>query len=271
MDLRDEDLITARQEYTRQGLDVLYGRSFEETLLPVREAAGTIARSDPPAWSGDPRADLLGALLSAGRLRRQYEKHGISRQIWEDTMEDVGRWARTYCETTGNVGLAETGWLSNHFSFRLFQLGRLQFCLEPAAFSSPEHGIKEKNPLISVHIPAGKPLDPAACDQSFALARAFFPRYFPDYPFPYFSCHSWLLDPGVIPLCGENSRIASFQKRFVIVAMTPSSAIARYVLRWNIRADEIADFPVKNDFQRRVKAALIQGHPFYEATGVLAR
>lgn len=261
----------ARQEYTRQGLDALYGASFDEVLLPELEGATAAAEKKPLRWSNDPKTNLLTALLLGQPLRETYLRHNIDLQILRDTLDDIGRWARTYFGYSGKAGLAEAAWLSNHLNFRLFQLGRLQFCMEPADFSVPDRGIQCGDPLVSVHICAGSPLDPARCDQAFSLARAFFQNYFPAYPFRFFSCHSWLLDAQVLPLVGERSNIAAFQKRFQIVDRVPSAAIARYCFRWNILPDEIADICPENSFQQRLKMQILAGTQFYEATGILAR
>ena len=58
----------ARQEYTRQGLDALYQKDFEEALLPALSQAAEIYRADTLRWSGDPKTDLLAALLWSQKL-----------------------------------------------------------------------------------------------------------------------------------------------------------------------------------------------------------
>ena len=182
----------ARQEYTRQGLDALYQKDFEEALLPARSQAAEIYRADTLRWSGDPKTDLLAALLWSQKLLNDYQRHQLPDEVFYHTINDIGRWASEYWSYSGKIGLAESAWLTNHLTLRLFQLGRLQFCMEPADFSAPAFGLEPGEPLVSVHICRGGSLDPAACDTSFARARAFFPKHFPAYAFRFFSCHSWL-------------------------------------------------------------------------------
>ena len=44
-----------------------------------------------------------------------------------------------------------------------------------------------------------------------------------------------------------------------------------YVFRWNIQPDEIAGYSPKNSFQQCLKAQILAGKQFYEATGIIAR
>lgn len=168
----------ARQEYTRQGLDALYQKDFEEALLPARSQAAEIYRADTLRWSGDPKTDLLAAFLWSQKLLNDYQRHQLPDEVFYHTIDDIGRWASEYWSYSGRIGLAESAWLTNHLTLRLFQLGRLQFCMEPADFSAPAFGLEPGEPLVSVHICRGGSLDPAACDASFAQARAFFRNTF---------------------------------------------------------------------------------------------
>ena len=81
---------------------------------------------------------------------------------------------------------------------KLSELGRLQF---------EDHG----DGVLDVHIPeTGLPLEPDACDASFARAR----EVYPDHHMA--QCTSWLLDPQLAEALPPASNIVGFQRRFVL-------------------------------------------------------
>lgn len=99
-------------------------------------------------------------------------------------------------EVRGEEPFADLEWIEVVWSGRLAELGRLQF---------EDHG----DGVLDVHIPeSGLPLDPGACDASFARAREVFPGHHTA------MCHSWLLDPQLAGVLPPDSNIVRFQRRF---------------------------------------------------------
>lgn len=70
---------------------------------------------------------VLILLMRLPWLIERYQEHRIPEKYLIDTLSDVGIWMDVCEKKTGFPGLLEYGWLSNHFSFRLFRIGRLQF------------------------------------------------------------------------------------------------------------------------------------------------
>jgi hypothetical protein len=74
---------------------------------------------------GFPGLALFGGLP---RLREIYRRRGISNQVFEKTLSDVGVWMEDFKDRNdGALGFARTSWLMWHFRGYLFRLGRLQF------------------------------------------------------------------------------------------------------------------------------------------------
>ena len=121
----------------------------------------------------------------------------LTEKILVDTMTDIVRWTDIWTDLKGELWLGETGWLSRHLSMKLFAIGRLQFCMAPAEHSVEEKGISVGDPIIEIHIPAAGPLKTEDCLASIAAANEFFGKYYPDYKYKAFTCHSWLLDSRI--------------------------------------------------------------------------
>ena len=76
------------------------------------------------------RAAMIPALvLLAGvpRLWAMHEERGIPNEVTCATLRDIEIWLRHFQRAQGYWGLQNMGWPTNHFSGRLFRIGRLQF------------------------------------------------------------------------------------------------------------------------------------------------
>lgn len=184
---------------------------------------------------------VFPVLYNLASAKEAYNKRGIPESILKEAMADVPRWIETFSERTNNRfrGFAEIGWLREHLSLRLFQLGRLQF--QPSTFPKETLCLKckkdgslrlvksnedfseddweivcqEGDPIAYVHIPAGSKLDTIACEQSFEVAPAFFKKYFSDKPMPKaFVCSSWLLYEDFEKILPAESNIVAFNRLF---------------------------------------------------------
>jgi hypothetical protein len=153
-----------------------------------------------------------------------YRKKGIDPEIGRRSLADLGRHMTHHRRRLGYGGFnVNVGWLAEHFTGRLFQLGRLQFDrgslgnTTSRELQSAGIDIKHRDPILGVHIPdyCG-PFDPAACDESFAMAREFFPKHFPDENLEIVTCYSWLLSKDLPTYLPETSNIIAFQRRFTI-------------------------------------------------------
>ncbi|WP_159775715.1 acyltransferase domain-containing protein [Streptomyces sp. HM190] len=156
-------------------------------------------------------------------VRAYHRERGIPEDVSRRTLADLGRGLVLHRRRYGVGGLVAPGWFSLHFHGELFQLGRLQFQRtrlggrEGVALAAAGLPLRPGDHCLDLHIPdyAG-PLTPEACDRSLALAREFFPRYFPTERYTAACCHSWLLDPQLKRYLPADSNIVRFQERFDI-------------------------------------------------------
>ena len=259
-----------RKWYERLKLPKEYHFEFEKALAhtPISDA---ISIGSYNVDQEDGKRNLLSVLFMCEELSERYAKAGISEEILMHTLSDIGIWLDTWSEIKGQMYLGELNWLKRHLDMRIFRLGRLQFAFEECEYDAPQFGLKKGDPVIAVHIPADGPMCADACNASFALAKEFFARYFPEYHYKAFTCHSWLLDPELKNLLGEDSNIIQFQNRFENVENDPSDAILRYVFKWNTTGRNLKYAPVLSSFAARTKKAYLTGTQFHESYGVILK
>jgi hypothetical protein len=184
-------------------------------------------------------------LAAADALRAWHAEHDIGDQVSRDTLADVGRHVARYRRRNGTSGLDSQWWLALHFRGALFALGRLQFNMyhlrtgmagplfwyEGEDAAARGAGFRPGDAALGVHVPAGSPLAPAACEESFAAAGPFFRRHFPSHTFRVATCTSWLLDDQLATYLSPRSNIVRFQQRFELVpgARADDDEVFRFV------------------------------------------
>jgi len=245
-------------------------KPFEEALKSIQISDGITIESYATNEQNGAK-NLLYFLYFCEHLSQKYKEKGISNQILADTLHDLVIWTKTWSDMKGELYLGELAWLKRHLEMRLFKLGRLQFCMAPSEFDIPEKKIVRGAPIIEVHIPEGEPLSPNACCDSLNKASAFFDRYFPDFAYSLFTCHSWLLDTSLGEFLPENSNILRFSRLFQIVRQDPSDAILGYLFEWGAKRSDIQKYTPSSSFAAKVKEASVAGRPFYEGLGYIAK
>ena len=213
--------------------------------------------------------NLLSFLYMCKNTRENYEKLGIPDSVLINTLKDIVIYTNIWSDIKGSLYLGELHWLSLHLSARLFRLGRLQFGFGKSPYDIPKLGINKGDDVIDIHIPEGEPLTISECEKSINEAKAFFKKYFPNFKYKYFTCHSWLLDDTLDRFLPETSNIIKFKAMFTRYFPEESSDILRYVFRWNTNETNLRfAYPVSS-FAEKVKKYLLSGKSFKVAYGIL--
>jgi hypothetical protein len=186
------------------------------------------------------------------------------------TAKDLILWTNAWSDVKGEMYLGELNWLSNHFSMKLFRLGNLEFMIKKFPLDFPEKGIVKGDMLIDVHIPNDAKFTPELCVESFRKAKEFFARYYPEYTFKFFTCHSWLLDRELNKLLDETSNIIQFGRRFTVIpeASHENYAALRYVFKWNTNRLNVKNAVCTSGFSERLKKYVMSGEKLYDVLGV---
>jgi hypothetical protein len=192
------------------------------------------------------------------------------------TLADLGRGMAVHRRAYGTGGLDLGHWLVHHFRGALYQLGRLQFQRgrlgrrTGRAVAGAGLAVQPGDPVLNVHVPAySGPLSPAACDASFAWAKAFFARHFPDEPYRLAVCYSWLLDEQLAEYLPAEGNILAFQRRFR-QAYRPDegdASIMRFVFGRDV--DTLDGLPRRTAVERAVADHLRAGRRWHGGAGWL--
>ena len=261
---------TIRKWYEALKFNPKYDEEFENAVNTVYVDAEAKAedynKEDP-----DGRKNFLHYLYFCEEMKEAYRERGIPEEIFADSVRDLVTWTDIWSELHGELYLGEIDWLWHIFTLRIIKLGRLQYNRAYAKEDAPSFGLKQGDPVLDVHIPARGPLDFEECKKSLELARAFFPKFYPEFDFKCFTCHSWLLDPTLCELLTEGGNILAFQRLFSIVSKAPSRAILGYAIKWKIKDDELPMAECKSNFAKRVKSEYLDGRRFFAGYGIITK
>jgi len=223
--------------------------TWAEGLAQLKEALG----EDPGGFK------RLCCMLRCGlKAGEQYDRLGISRQIYLDTMGAFSRFVREHMESYGCYGFDRGSWTPRQVSCKLFRIGQLEYELTEL----------DGEPIVSLHIPTDVNLRPEILLPSMREGLAEFYRLFLDYQGKTVYCHSWLLSPQLKDLLPENSNILRFQELFDI---EPDPDSGRDVLLWVFKNPRLPleALPENTSLQKKLKQFLLNGGVFLEGKGCL--
>lgn len=128
--------------------------------------------------------------------------------------------------------------------------------------------LSKGDPVIALHIPAGGKFDPQTIDDTMAEIRQFLRTYYPDYPYQAFACNSWMMNPRVAELLGEDSNIARFCRRFQpVTRKMPGSDVFTFVFSQGGGEIDLDQLPENTALQRKLKQYYRNGGILHEMTG----
>lgn len=256
--------------YIKLAFPKIYDGIFEKALDDFNVSLPTNFNDyDDKAHSAE--ENFLAYLYYCESLQKWYQNKCVPNDILMATLSDIVIWTNVWYSIHGELGIGETEWLRRHLSARLFRLGRLQFCFGNFDKDYTIISANKGDSLIEIHIPEDGKLSSDECDKSFVLAENFYAKYFKDYEFKFYTCHSWLLDKGLEKYLGDKSNVTLFRRRFKEIESEVSDAILRYVFRWDATRDNIDKFETKTKFSQAIKQSVKNNEKFFETFGIVFR
>lgn len=210
---------------------------------------------------------LLAAL--SRRLKENYAARGLSDELFYHTMMDL-KYKIEECKLVrGIVGTFVANWFGGFFNMTRFALGRLQFEMRDFGDNYEKDGrvLTPESRVIGMHIPRSlKPLDPASCDESFALAAKFFADEAGE--IPAFICNSWLLYPENKNILSPASNTYKFIERFDIIRTSVDKNLNNLWRIFDTEERHPAKIPADTSMRRAFAEHLLRGGKMGTAYGV---
>lgn len=202
-----------------------------------------------------------------------HQARGVDPEVSWATLADLGRHMARYRCGFGVGGMDP--WPTRHLQGKLFELGRLQFerlrLTEQMAAAIRATGRSQSagDVALAVHIPSRSgPIFPEACDESFARARRFFARHFPEDRFDIAICESWLLDPQLAEYLSPGTNIMRFQRRFQLAyRMDNPDQIQDFV--FGRVYDSLSEMPTSTILERAIADHIRSGRRWCGGAGWL--
>lgn len=181
-----------------------------------------------------PEKAVFESLAQLLELKEFYEDKEIPLTHFYKSIYDLSFRLDRYQTDLGNYGLSEHDirWLSPLYKGEIFDLGSLRYQL--THFSNREierqtyqhmplplmwkKRFPEGTPIIMIHILKDTDFRPEEIDESLNIARVFFEKHFPEHNYEIFLCRTWLIYGPIRDILSPVSNIASFSKRFKIIA-----------------------------------------------------
>ena len=122
--------------------------------------------------------------------------------------------------------------------------------------------------LVGLHIPRGEPFTHEIVEETLDMARNFLKKCYPEYDYKAFFCGSWLLDPTLVDLLGEDANISRFCKRFIPFSVKSVGASPFGYVFGGHSADDLEGLPENSRLQRLLKKHYLDGKAIYDMHGV---
>lgn len=128
--------------------------------------------------------------------------------------------------------------------------------------------LSEGDGFAGVHIPRGADLSPEKITESFKLALDKTRRHYPEFAAKAVCCSSWMLDPSLVDILGEKSKISGFVNSFVKYPRK-SSETNIFGFVFPKIYDSYATLPEDTSLQRKLKERYLKGEFIHAFSGIV--
>lgn len=128
--------------------------------------------------------------------------------------------------------------------------------------------LQKGDPVVRIHIPREGKLTPESVERTIEKTIQFLKQHYPEYTYKAFACCSWLTDPQLIEMLGEDSNIAKFCNRFQSLTLKSNGrAVYYFVFSQPDDKFEFKDLPENTRLEKMLKRHYMDGKAIYEMEG----
>lgn len=204
-------------------------------------------------------------------VRAYHEARGIAPDVSRAILRVIADQMSNRRALFGTGGLHTQNWVTHHFRGAIYALGRLHFerLVLPPGPEARDGGPGPGDRVLGIHIPEGR-LTPESVDSALRAAVSFFAKHFPDEPYQYAVCTSWVLDPQLTRYLDAGTNILRFQRRFTLrpaASADDAATVVEFLFKRPL--SQLPDLPRSTTLQRAVIDHIQAGRPWHFRTGWL--
>ena len=126
--------------------------------------------------------------------------------------------------------------------------------------------LKRGDQILKVHIPANGAFTKDVIHESYANAKQIFSKYYKDFAFKAFACHSWMMSMELKEILKPTSNLIGFQNDYVRYPIhAKGEDVFNFVFKLKFTTYE--DMPEDTSLQRAIKQRYLSGEYVYEYGG----
>lgn len=194
------------------------------------------------------------------------------------TMMNKGMVHRTGLQMLGSAGYEdeegafEVSFREDEENFYGFPCENHVIATSEQVFSKKEWEIflRPDDDVLSIHIPRGCDMSPDAVDRYFTAGFKIADERYPDYNCKALYGYSWILDPHLEELLGAQSKISSFQRRFIKYP-PKTDGTAAFMFVFNGRPEKLEDLEETTSLHRKLKQVYLDGGYNHPYAGIIVR
>ncbi len=201
--------------------------------------------------------DTLVTLAAAGKFHR--DGHLLGSKYFED---EEGSFE-------GVVEESDDAWIGYPYDERGLVVNKKRTLKK----SEWEKYIEPGDPVVGLHIPPGGGMTPEKVDEAFKEAKEFLDTCYPDFKYKAITCASWLMDPQLCTILGEDANISKFIRRFIpLCHKSMGRGVMSFVFLQPKPAEAVIEnLPEETSLQRKIKQHYLNGGCVYEWGGFIPK